>query len=114
MHATNESAYLERMLAGAGAGQIPRQRRLHSYTASAKDGAQSPTQDLKIKPKIPIADIFDIECNTLLERRILPCCHLPQSRDTGHEIQPSQVVSAVALKVVGRMRSRSHQTHVAA
>ena len=49
-----------------------------SRSGASGDHGQSPDENLEVQPDAPVLDICRIERNVAVERRILPCLHLPQ------------------------------------
>src|SRR2546430_8223365 len=84
-----------------------------SHPTPFEDGGDRLTENAHVKPQIPVLDVLNIQCDVAFKRRITTGRNLPQSGNSGDEIESPQMLEFVLADVINRVRARTDQAHVA-
>src|SRR2546425_12223928 len=69
-------------------------------------------QNSQIHPQTPVLDVFQIKIQSGLKGSAPSRHHLPQPRDSRHDVQTPQVIELVTREVIHWVRSWTDQAHL--
>src|SRR5262245_53296329 len=84
-----------------------------SGASSSNDRPSRPGQNLKVQPKTPAVDVFEIQTDPLVEfADLIASADLPDARDARLYAQLALVPELVAFELVRTGGTGPHQAHV--